>query len=125
MRRTMLVAVLTAALMVFTAGPAFAGHCVNLSKKADAGNLTTVLIDPDTEDASVVGGQIKGGYADVYLDVNRNGQLDSGVDLLLDEDVQIGKNHSPQNVEVWVNPGAENKAENPNATDDNGMIVHG
>lgn len=122
MRRTIFVAVLTAALTVFTAGPAFAAHCVNLSKEPDAGNLTTVVIDANTGQETIVGGQIKGGYADIWIDLDGDGMGD----VLEAEDVQIGRNHSPQYDEMtpWVNPGATNKAGNPNATDDHGMGFH-
>lgn len=126
MRRTMLVAVLTAALTVFTAGPAFAAHCVNLSKKADAGNHMNVLITPtgpDSVDVSMLG---NGGYADVYLDLNMNYRLDSA-DLLQEEDVMVGKNHSPNadHDNPWVNPGAWNKFfESDNATTEHGMGFH-
>lgn len=122
----MLVAVLTAALTVFTAAPAFAAHCVNLSKKANAGNHMNVLVTPtgpESVDVTMLG---NGGYADVYIDVNMNYELDNG-DILQEEDVMIGKNHSPQadTSEPWVNPGAINKLmEDSNATTENGIGFH-
>lgn len=116
MRRALLVAMVTAALLVFTAGPAFATHCVNLSKADGAGNHTTVVVDATTEEVVSISG-LNGGFADVWLDVDGDGTGD----LLVAEDVMIGKQHSPNVVGEWVNPGAIAKAANPNATDDHGM----
>lgn len=125
MKRPLLIALVTGVLMVFTAGPAFAAHCVNLSKKADAGNHMDVLVTPTGSEAVDVTMLGNGGYADVWIDVNMNYELDQG-DFLEAEDVQVGKNHSPNagTSEPWVNPGAINKLMNDHATLDHGMGLH-
>lgn len=107
MRRTLLIGVITAALLVFTAGPAFAAHCVNLSKKAGAGAGVTVLVSTSDELISFEG---HGGYANIYVDFNANQMADEGEWVA---EVQLGKNHSPtvdvSSEDLWVNPGAIQK----------------
>lgn len=127
-KRTLFVAVLATALTVFTAGPAFAAHCVNLSKEPGAGNHTDVLLTPGpgmtVTDVEFLGGN--GGFADVYVDLDFDGMPDSNE--LMEEDIMIGRNHSPQwdaLVEAWINPGAENKMFGDNeATTSQGMGFH-
>ncbi len=118
MRRILVVALLVGALTVFTAGPAFAAHCENLSKEPGAGTHTTVVINALTGEATI--DTFNGGWADVWLDVDGDGTADMFL-----EEVQIGGNHSPQydEAEPWVNPGAINKTLNSHATDEHGMFV--
>lgn len=126
MRRILFVGAVTAAFIAVTAVPAFAAHCINHSKPDDKGNHTNVIVDAATEEVTIVStgnGNASGGFADVWLDLDGDGLGD----VLLDEDVMIGKNHSPQSAdsdEPWVNPGAINKSQNPHATDDHGMGFH-
>ena len=113
-------AIVAIAFIVLSAAQALAGHCINTSKKDDAGNHTNVIVNAITDQVTV--DSLNGGYADVWLDVDGDGTGD----ILLEEDVQIGRNHSPnwdEAAEAWVNPGAINKTENPNATDDEGMVI--
>lgn len=107
---------------------AFAAHCENLSKKEDAGNGITILIDVSVVPETVtVSGH--GGYGDVWLDFDGDGTGD----LQVESDIQIGKNHSfvdkdgnfAADVEPWVNPGAINKALSEHATKTNGMGFSG
>lgn len=123
MRRLLLIAVITSALVVFTAGPAFAAHCVNLSKKAGAGAGVTVLLTTSEELISFEG---NGGYANIYIDFNDNQAADEGEWVA---EVQLGKNHSPtidvtSEEGLWVNPGAIHKFLNEHATHDRGMGFH-
>ena len=87
-----------ALLSLVIAGSALGAHCVNESKPDGAGQHAIVLIDPVTEQATILGtnpaGKAKGGFADVYLDLNRNQQLDVGVDILLVNDTFLISNHS-------------------------------
>jgi hypothetical protein len=104
---------------------AFAAHCENLSKKEDAGNGITVLVDVSAAAETVtVSGH--GGYGDVWLDFDGDGTGD----LQVENDVQIGKNHASiakgdDGGEPWVNPGAINKASSEHATQTNGMGFSG
>ena len=132
MRRILMVSVLAGALVVFTAGPAFAAHCVNLSKNEGAGNHTNVVIDLTTGTVNIQkagNGNGWGGYADVWLDFD--GDLVG--DLLVESDIQLGKNHAtvahlgtsfPDSLEPWVNPGAIAKFISDHATHDHGMGFH-
>jgi hypothetical protein len=127
MKKFLIVAMATAALMVLAAGPAFAAHCVNLSKPAGAGGGVIVLVDVSgpTEVVTVSG---HGGYADVWLDFDGDGTGD----LLVESDIQVGKNHSyvgkdgsfPAEVEPWINPGAIQKFSSEHATKTHGMGFH-
>ncbi|MGH8946660.1 MAG: hypothetical protein ACRDVL_10985 [Acidimicrobiia bacterium] len=122
MRRFAVLIVLVAVAVFALPLAAFAAHCENLSKKDDAGNGITVLIDTSSGAVTVSG---HGGYADVWLDFDGDGTGD----LQVESDVQIGKNHAfidkdgtfAADVEPWVNPGAINKALSEHATKTNGM----
>jgi hypothetical protein len=110
MRRGVLFVALVAALTVLGAAPAFAAHCINQSKPGGAGNLTTVIIDVATGEASFEGvnaaGRLTGGFADVYLDFDGDG----AGDLQVEDDVFLAANHSgkanPAQGEPAVIPGA-------------------
>jgi hypothetical protein len=117
------VALVSGALVVLVAGPALAAACTNQSKPDGTGNHTMVLVNPVTNEVTISG--FNGGWADVYVDFNLDGIADPGE--LVEEDVQIGRNHSPQFDDTagpWINPGSINKALSANATQDHGMIVH-
>lgn len=120
MRRSLFVVVAAVAALMLLAAPAWAAHCQNLSKPDGAGNHTDVVINAATGEATISG--LNGGWASVWLDVDGDGVGD----VLLEEgDVQIGKNHSPQQdpENPWVNPGATNKALSANATHEHGMLL--
>ena len=92
-RSTALAGLLTLAI----AGTAFGAHCVNESKADGAGQHVVVLIDPMTGAPTILGanpaGKAPGGFSDVYLDLNRNGALDAGEPLLVNDTFLIS-NHS-------------------------------
>jgi hypothetical protein len=95
MRRRILASSLAAGLFtIATAGTALGAHCVNESKKADAGEHGTVIIDVATEVASFdginPGGVLPGGFADVWLDFNGDGIGD----LQVEEGIFLASNHS-------------------------------
>jgi hypothetical protein len=75
---------------------ALAGHCINQSKPDGAGNTgTTVVIDAATgEVISIEGtnaaGRVTGGFADVYLDTDGDGEGD----VLAVDDTFIAGNHA-------------------------------
>jgi hypothetical protein len=110
MRRSLVLVALVAALLVMGAAPAFAAHCINQSKPDGAGNLTTVIIDVATDEASFEGanaaGKPRGGFTDVYLDFDGDGVGD----LQVEDDVFLIANHSgkanPAQGEPAVLPGA-------------------
>lgn len=126
-RLTVLVGLVAVAVFALPLA-SFAAHCENLSKKEGAGNGITILIDVSgaVETVTVSG---HGGYGDVWLDFDGDGTGD----LLVDSDIQIGKNHAfvdkdgnfIADVEPWVNPGAINKALSENATKTHGMGFSG
>jgi len=68
-------------------GEALATICINAAKPNGAGNIGNVVINAATGQPSSIptnpGGQVAGGFVDVYLDVNSDG---SG-DVLLADDV--------------------------------------
>ena len=82
----------------------------NQSKPGGAGNLTTVIIDVATGEASLAGvsaaGRLTGGFADVYLDFDGDG----AGNLVTEDDVFLAANHSgkanPAQGEPAVIPGA-------------------
>ena len=84
-------------LTLVVAGTAFAGHCVNESKKAGAGVHGTVLLDPVTFEASFeglnAGGKLPGGFADVYIDADNSGTL-TAADIQIEDDIFLISNHS-------------------------------
>ena len=91
-----------AGLLTLTiAGSALGAHCVNESKAEGAGQHVVVLIDPVTGAPTILGatpaGKASGGFADVYLDLNRNGALDSGEPLLVNDTFLISSHSHKAN----------------------------
>jgi hypothetical protein len=84
-------------LTVLLAGTALGAHCVNESKPDGAGVRGTVLINPQTGEASFIGinpgGVLPGGFADVYLDLDLSGTL-TPADLRVEDDIFLISNHS-------------------------------
>jgi len=119
MRRSLVLVALVAALLVMGAGPAWAAHCINQSKPDGAGNLTTVVVDTTTGEATFVGanaaGKPIGGFADVYLDFDGDGVGD----LQVEDDVFLVANHSGKD-----NPAQGSPAVVPGASH-NGSPDHG
>ena len=119
MRRSIVLIALVGALLVMGAAPALAAHCINQSKPDGAGNLTTVIIDVATDEATFVGanpaGKPIGGFADVYLDFDGDGVGD----LQVEDDVFLVANHSGKD-----NPAQGSPAVLPGASK-NGSPDHG
>ncbi len=98
-------ALAASALSVIVAGQALAAECINASKKADAGQKVTVLVDVATDEVSFTGanaaGRLPGGFADVWLDFDGDGTGD----LKVLDDTFIVRNHSFRDVgEPFVLP---------------------
>lgn len=74
MKRVLFLTVVSGGLVLLLAGQALATVCINVSKKDGAGNVGDVIIS--AVDGSVLqdptnpGGQVSGGFADVYIDVD-------------------------------------------------------
>ena len=83
------------ALSILIAGTAFGAHCRNESKAADAGQHVTVTVNGITGVPTFTGtnahGMFRGGFADIWLDVNGDGVGDQQ----LCDDVFLVSNHSP------------------------------
>ena len=81
-------------LTVVLAGTALGAHCVNESKPEGAGVHVVVLLDPDDPTAppafegANAAGRLPGGFADVYIDTDRSG------DVQEEDDVVLIANHS-------------------------------
>jgi hypothetical protein len=103
MRRSLIAVPSAMVLSVAVAGSVFAAHCVNESKPDGAGQHVVVLINPVTGAAAFEGtnanGRLRGGYADVYLDLDQSGTL-TAADLLVINDTFLVANHSGK-----LNPG--------------------
>jgi hypothetical protein len=84
-------------LAMAVASTAFASHCFVAAKPDGAGQQLIVLIDPVTGAPTFIGtnaaGRQTGGFADVYLDLDRSGTLTDG-DLQVENDVFVIANHS-------------------------------
>jgi hypothetical protein len=84
-------------MTIVLAGTALGAHCVNESKPDGAGVRGTVLINPETEEATFIGvnpgGRLPGGFADVYVDLDLSGTLTPG-DLQVEDDIFLVANHS-------------------------------
>ena len=84
-------------LAMGVAGTTFASHCNVPSKPDGAGQKLIVLIDPVTGAPTFLGtnaaGRLTGGFADVYLDLDRSGTLTAS-DLQIENDVFVIANHS-------------------------------
>ncbi len=97
MRRFLFAATASSVLAVTIASTAFASHCFPTSKPDGAGQQLVVLIDPVTGAPTFIGtnaaGRMTGGFADVYIDLDRSGTLTAG-DLQVENDVFVVANHS-------------------------------
>jgi hypothetical protein len=84
-------------LAIMVAGTTFAAHCFPVNKPDGAGQKLVVLINPDTGAPTFIGtnaaGRVTGGFADVYVDVDRTGTLTS-LDFQVENDVFVISNHS-------------------------------
>lgn len=83
MRRSFVAAPAALLLSLIVAGSAFATHCGNASKPDGAGQQVVVLVNPITEAETVLSGlnagdRLKGGFADVYIDLDLSGTISSG-----------------------------------------------
>ena len=83
--RVLLAAILATAVTVAVAGSAYANECVNANKPDGAGNFGDVVFDVTTGALTLPtnpGGQVAGGFADVYLDFDGDG---TGDVLIIDD----------------------------------------
>ncbi len=84
-------------LAISVASTAFAAHCFPVNKPDGAGQKLIVLIDPvsgaPTFSGTNAAGRLTGGFADVYLDLDRSGTL-TEADLQVENDVFLISNHS-------------------------------
>ncbi len=101
MRKFIILATLVALALVLVLGssPALAAFCINADKPDGAGNIGWVLLNPvtfalvDTNLAPNPGGQIAGGFVDIYLDTGSDpGELDGGDLLLIDDTFLLPNN---------------------------------
>jgi hypothetical protein len=94
MRRLFTATISAGLLTVGVAGTALGAHCVNESKKADAGQLGDVVINVITGEVTYVGanpaGRLPGGFGDVWLDFDGDGTGDA----LAVDDTFLVSNHS-------------------------------
>lgn len=77
------------AMTLLLAGTAFATHCSNDSKPDGAGQHVVILVNPLTEAVTPIAGfnaagRFTGAFADVYIDLNLDGEISSG-DLLIND----------------------------------------
>jgi hypothetical protein len=97
MRRALLSLGSATLLTLVLAGTALGAHCWNASKPEGAGVHGVVLLDPTTFQPTLEGanpaGQLPGGFADVYIDVDRSGTLTEG-DIKQDNDIFLIANRS-------------------------------
>lgn len=97
MRRILISTGAAGLLTLAVAGSAFAAHCVNESKAAGAGVHSTILLNPDTFQPIFLGtnaaGRLTGGFADVYIDMDRTGTLTED-DVQIEDDTFLVANHS-------------------------------
>jgi hypothetical protein len=88
---------LAAIVSLGASATAFASHCFPVNKPDGAGQKLIVLIDPVTNAPTFIGtnaaGRLTGGFADVYLDLDRSGTL-TDADLQVENDVFVIANHS-------------------------------
>lgn len=97
MRRALLSLGSATLLTLVLAGTALGAHCVNESKPEGAGVHGAVLLDPVTFQPTFeglnAGGKLPGGFADVYIDVDRSGTVSAG-DIQVENDIFLISNHS-------------------------------
>jgi hypothetical protein len=82
-RRSLLALPLALLLSILVAGTAFATHCGNESKQAGAGQLQTILVNPESGaftflEGGNAAGKFRGAFLDVYLDFDVSGDVSSG-----------------------------------------------
>src|SRR5215210_5854167 len=81
-------------LSLVIAGTALGAHCQNESKRPDAGQHVTVIVNGLTGDVTFEGinaaGRFVGGFADVWIDLDGDGTPD----VLACDDVFLVSNHS-------------------------------
>lgn len=98
MKRALFVAVVSAGLVVFLAGQALATVCINVSKKDGAGNVGDVILSgidfSVLQDPTNPGGQLSGGFADVYIDLDGNLATTGDRVQILDEAFNLSIKHS-------------------------------
>ena len=88
MKRLVAAAFLAGALFIAGPGEAFATFCLNANKPDGAGNFGDVIVDftdPSGESDTLPtnpGGQVAGGFVDVFADVDGDGEADF---LLVDD----------------------------------------
>lgn len=83
-RRMTTVGLATMAVLLLFSGTAFAHYCTNVSKKAGAGSAGVLFIDATTDEivesmttAKInKNGQITGGFYDVHVDTDADGDAD-------------------------------------------------
>lgn len=97
MRRSLLALPLALLLSLLVAGTAFATHCGNESKKAGAGQMQTILVNPETGAFSFLeggnaAGRFRGAFLDVYLDFDLSGDVSTGDGFI--DDTYILSQHS-------------------------------
>ena len=84
-------------LSLVLAGTALGAHCINERMPEGAGVHGAVLLDPvtfeATEEGANPGGRLPGGFADVYIDVDRSGTVTAG-DIPIENDIFLVANHS-------------------------------
>jgi hypothetical protein len=82
-------------LSLLVAGTALATHCGVDSKPDGAGQHVVILVDPVTEAVTPIAGfnangKFTGGFADVYIDLNLDGEISSG-DLKINDTFLISE----------------------------------
>lgn len=109
MRRVLLSLGSATLLTLVIAGTALGAHCINQSKPEGAGVHGAVLLDPDTFELIAFeganpNGRLPGGFADVYLDVDRSGTVSPG-DIQIENDIFLISNHSQRANPAQGTPG--------------------
>ena len=84
-------------LAISVASTALGAQCFPVNKPDGAGQQLIVLLNPDTFAPTFIGtnaaDRLTGGFADVYLDLDRSGTL-TGADFQIENDVFLIANHS-------------------------------
>lgn len=98
MKKVLFVAALSVALVLVMAGTAIATVCINVSKSDGAGNMGDVIVSGVTGEELVVptnpGGQLAGGFVDVYVDLDGNLATDGDRIQVLDETFILNVKHA-------------------------------
>ena len=105
MRRLFTATVAAGLLTILVAGTALGAHCINESKNAGAGQHVDVIINGVTGEVTFVGtnaaGRLKGGFADIWLDIEGDGTPD----VQLVDDTFLISNHSGRGNPAQGSPG--------------------